>query len=158
MSDLIKIYGGNGDVPVLQDRVLAYRKDTKELFVGMNGENVKLCRADDITKILNLEERLNNFERGDVFYANYGVTTGEEINEAYTAGKAVICKLEDGRLLYLTTDWGTGNGFTFSSAEYARVVSAEVDGSYWTDPIITELATKEEIEEMNARLEVLENQ
>lgn len=168
MSDLIKIKGGRGDVPALQDREIAYKKDEMALYVGTSNGNVLLCKANDVTKLAECEQRLNGCEnrlnaledKDDqicMFYATYGVTTGEEINEAFTAGKAVACKLGNGRILWLNTDWKTGTGFTFSSAEYNSVVSVEVDGEYWTDPITTEFATKEEINEINARLEALEN-
>lgn len=51
MADLIQIKGGNGDVPSLQDRELAIRKDTKELFCGVDGEKIRLCGADDIARL-----------------------------------------------------------------------------------------------------------
>lgn len=47
MADLIRIKGGTGDVPDLQDRELAFKKDTKELYIGSDGEKVRLCGAGD---------------------------------------------------------------------------------------------------------------
>lgn len=47
MADLIKIKGGSGDVPTLQDRELAIKKGDKELYCGIDGENVRLCGAND---------------------------------------------------------------------------------------------------------------
>jgi len=148
MSDLIKIKGGSGDVPLLQDREIAYSKDKKALYIGTGNGNVLLCNADDVLKIIRYGERLTALEGKDdqtgMFYATHGVTTGEEINEAFMVGKAIACKLNDGRVLYLTTDWGTGKGFTFSSAEYTSVFSVEVDGEYWTEPVVNEFVINTE--------------
>ncbi len=49
MADLIKIKGGNGDVPTLQDRELAIKKNRNEseLYCGIGGVNVRLCGAND---------------------------------------------------------------------------------------------------------------
>lgn len=45
MADLIQIKGGNGAVPTLQDRELAYGKDEKALYIGTESGNVKLVTA-----------------------------------------------------------------------------------------------------------------
>lgn len=162
MSDLIKIKGGSGNVPALQDREIAYSKDKKALYVGTSNGNVLLCKADDVTKLAGHEQRLKALEDKDdqtgMFYATHGVTTGEEIYEAFTAGKAVACKLDNGKVLWLISDWGTGDGFTFSCIDFPYAISVEVDGSYWTDPVVNEFATKDKIEVLTARLETLENQ
>ncbi len=49
MADLIKIKGGSGDVPTLQDRELAIKKNgnESELYCGIGGVNVRLCGAND---------------------------------------------------------------------------------------------------------------
>ena len=47
MADTIRIKGGNGDVPTLQDREIAYRKDEKALYIGTGAGNIRLCGADD---------------------------------------------------------------------------------------------------------------
>ena len=59
MSDLIQIKGGIGDVPELEDRELAIKKNgiNSELFCGVNGENIRLCGANDIT---NINTEINN--------------------------------------------------------------------------------------------------
>lgn len=132
MNDLMKIKGGSGKTPSLQDRELGYNKSEKALYIGTEGGNVRLCGAED----------------KDVFYAIFGVTTGEEVNAAYKAGKVVACKLDNGRVLYLVTDWGTEKGFTFSSTDYLSVMSAEVDGSAWAGPTYQEFATKEYIDSL----------
>lgn len=132
MNDLMKIKGGSGKTPSLQDRELGYNKSEKALYIGTEGGNVRLCGAED----------------KDVFYAIFGVTTGEEVNAAYKAGKVVACKLESGRVLYLATDCGTGKAFTFSSADDLGVMSAKVDGSTWTEPTYHEFVTKEYIESL----------
>lgn len=137
MEDLIKIKGGSGNTPALQDRELGYNRSEKALYIGTPAGNVRLCGAGD----------------KDVFYAIFGVTTGEEVNAAYHAGKVVACKLDNGRVLYLVTDWGTGKGFTFSSTDYLSVMSAEVDGSAWAGPTYQEFATKEYIDSLLANKE-----
>lgn len=57
MADSIKIKGGAGDVPALQDRELAYSKTGKALYIGTDGTkngNVRLCGANDITELRQL--------------------------------------------------------------------------------------------------------
>lgn len=58
MADLIRIKGGSGDVPALQDRELAVKKkgQESELYCGVNGENVRLCGVGDIARIDKLIE------------------------------------------------------------------------------------------------------
>lgn len=54
MADLIRIKGGSGEVPELQDRELAVKKNTKELYIGINGENVRMCGAEDVARLQTL--------------------------------------------------------------------------------------------------------
>lgn len=51
MADLIRIKGGSGDVPTLQERELAYSKGEKALYIGTNGGNERLCGAEDINAL-----------------------------------------------------------------------------------------------------------
>ncbi len=51
MQDLIRLKGGSGEVPDLQDREPAVHKKNKELYIGINGENVRMCGANDLTEI-----------------------------------------------------------------------------------------------------------
>ena len=51
MADSIKIKGGSGSVPTLQDREIAYSKDEKALYIGTENGNVRLCGADDISQL-----------------------------------------------------------------------------------------------------------
>ena len=51
MADLIKIKGGNGNVPALQDRELAFAKDEKALYIGTDSGNIKLCDAEQEKRI-----------------------------------------------------------------------------------------------------------
>ena len=60
MNDLIKIKGGKGNVPVLQDKELGYSRDEKALYIGTPDGNIKLCCADDAQKILALETELES--------------------------------------------------------------------------------------------------
>lgn len=54
MADLIKIKSGSGNVPTLQDKELAYRKDEKALYIGTSGGNLRLCGANDISELRQL--------------------------------------------------------------------------------------------------------
>lgn len=58
MADLIQIKGGNGNVPTLQDRELAIKKDTGELYIGTSNGNVRLCGAGDIARLEQLIEEI----------------------------------------------------------------------------------------------------
>ena len=58
MADLIQIKGGNGNVPTLQDRELAIKKDTGELYIGTPNGNVRLCGAGDIARLEQLIEEI----------------------------------------------------------------------------------------------------
>ena len=51
MADSIRIKGGTGSVPKLEDRELGYSKDEKALYIGTKDGNVRLCGADDIDTV-----------------------------------------------------------------------------------------------------------
>ena len=59
MADLIKIKGGRGTTPTLQDRELAYNKDEQALYIGTENGNVKLCGAELFAKIEEIIARLD---------------------------------------------------------------------------------------------------
>ena len=52
MNDLITIKGGNGKVPVLQNREPGYSYDEEALYIGTDKGNKRLCGANDIGSIL----------------------------------------------------------------------------------------------------------
>lgn len=60
MADLIRIKGGRGNVPILQDREMGYSKDEEALYIGTEGGNIRLVGAKDKSvlqaKITVLEE------------------------------------------------------------------------------------------------------
>ena len=58
MADLIKIKGGSGEVPELEDKELGYSRDEKALYIGTKNGNVKLCGADDVATLQGLIEGL----------------------------------------------------------------------------------------------------
>lgn len=58
MADLIRIKGGNGDVPTLQDRELAYSRDEEALYIGTDNENVRLCGKRDVARINDLYTKI----------------------------------------------------------------------------------------------------
>lgn len=74
MADLIKIKGGSGNVPTLQDKELAYRKDEKALYIGTENGNVKLCDAE-------LEERIKAYIDGLVAEINNRLGVTEQPSE-----------------------------------------------------------------------------
>ena len=51
MADLIRIKGGTGTVPALQDRELAYNKDERALYIGTGSGNIRLCGAGDVATL-----------------------------------------------------------------------------------------------------------
>lgn len=59
MADLIKIKAGSGNVPTLQERELAYRKDEKALYIGTDDKNERLCGAGDIADINSRLDSIN---------------------------------------------------------------------------------------------------
>lgn len=50
MDDTIKIRGGSGETPELQDRELGYNRNEKALCIGTPDGNVRLCGAGDISE------------------------------------------------------------------------------------------------------------
>lgn len=46
MADLIRIKGGSGTVPTLQDRELAYSKTEQALYIGTPSGNVRIAGGD----------------------------------------------------------------------------------------------------------------
>ena len=59
MADLIRIKGGSGAVPTLQDRELAYSKDEQALYIGTANGNARLCGVNDILNMNTLLETIN---------------------------------------------------------------------------------------------------
>lgn len=51
MADLIRIKGGRGAVPTLQDREIAYSKDEVALYIGTENGNVRLCGSGDYSEM-----------------------------------------------------------------------------------------------------------
>lgn len=58
MDDTIKIKGGSGETPELQNRELGYNKTEMVLYIGTLDGNVRLCGAKDIDNIKNYIDRL----------------------------------------------------------------------------------------------------
>ena len=51
MTDTIKIKGGKGNVPELEDREPGYSKDEEALYIGTKNGNVRLCGKQDSLRI-----------------------------------------------------------------------------------------------------------
>ena len=69
----------------------------------------------------------------EVFWASYNVTTEAEITAAVTAGKTVLCKIND-EIFYLTTKLAigpSGSAWLFVSANQTSLRMTFVSGSYW---------------------------
>ena len=62
MADLIKIKGGNGSVPTLQDREIAYSKTEKALYIGTTSGNIRLCGVTDAENISTLLTSLEGLQ------------------------------------------------------------------------------------------------
>ena len=120
MSDTIRIKGGKGNVPRLEDRELAYHKDEKALYIGTEDGNVSL---------------------GGSFYAIYQETTLEEVRKAYEARKIVACILpDDHKILYLTSIWE--QGCIFAAFSWGGITSVELQGATWHTPEVVPTATE----------------
>ena len=59
MADLIKIrsgaLGNRSTMPKLNEDELGYCTDTKELYIGTDSENVRLCGENDVAMIRELQ-------------------------------------------------------------------------------------------------------
>lgn len=66
MADLIKIKGGSGTVPTLQDRELAYSKDEKALYIGTANGNVKIAQESWGTDITSLKGKPEYYSKAEV--------------------------------------------------------------------------------------------
>lgn len=66
MNDLILIktgaLGGRSAMPKLNEGEFGFRTDTKELYLGADGKNVKLCGVGDAEKIAALETKVTTLE------------------------------------------------------------------------------------------------
>lgn len=65
MNDTIKIKGGTGNVPALQNRELAYSKDEKALYIGTNNTasgNIKLCDAGQYEREMAQDNKISALE------------------------------------------------------------------------------------------------
>lgn len=58
MADLIRIKGGSGAAPELQDRELGYHKGEQTLYIGTEDGNVRLCGSGDIPRLEQLIENI----------------------------------------------------------------------------------------------------
>jgi hypothetical protein len=63
MDDVILIKATNGNnepKQLLNDREFGYNRREKALYIGDNGQRVKLCQADDVGRIANKVETLGD--------------------------------------------------------------------------------------------------
>lgn len=63
MADLIKIKGGSGSIPALQDRELAYSKSEKALYIGTSGGNVRLSGENDAVRLNAHDTKLSEISK-----------------------------------------------------------------------------------------------
>ena len=120
MADLIKIKGGEGEVPELEERELAYSKDENALYIGTKDGNKKIENSS-----LNEE---------NILYINYGVETTEDIQAAINLNKFVICIYSDNGTVYflpLVKRLSNG-GFVFSAISGTTSLYAKVLKGGWT--------------------------
>ena len=66
MNDLIQIksgaLGNRAGMPYLNGDELGYRTDTKELYIGRGNENIRLCGAGDLARVISLENKILSLE------------------------------------------------------------------------------------------------
>lgn len=62
MADLIKIKGGSGAVPTLQDRELGYSETEKALYIGTPNGNVRLCGEGDSPDVSEIVAKISSIE------------------------------------------------------------------------------------------------
>ena len=65
MADLIRIKSGavskeRPEMPKLNESELGYRTDTEELYIGSDGENVRLCGKGDLAMIQELRATITS--------------------------------------------------------------------------------------------------
>lgn len=65
MADLIRIKSGavsekRPEMPKLSESELGYRTDTKELYIGTDSENVRLCGENDVAMVRELQSTINS--------------------------------------------------------------------------------------------------
>lgn len=58
--------GNRAEMPKLAEDELGYRKDTKELYIGASGANVRLCGAGDEERIKALENKPEYYSKTEV--------------------------------------------------------------------------------------------
>ena len=67
MADLIKIrsgaLGNRSTMPKLNEDELGYCTDTKELYIGTDSENVRLCGVNDLAIIQNLQATISSLSK-----------------------------------------------------------------------------------------------
>lgn len=84
MDDTIKIKGGSGETPELQDRELGFNKNEMVLYIGTPDGNVRLCGAGDIDVIKGYIDNLitESKEYADGILTEAKEHTDSVINEA----------------------------------------------------------------------------
>lgn len=86
-----------------------------DVYVGSTSGTNK----DEGSKKLATEEYVDN--ANNIFIAEYGVTTGEELEEAYNAGKTIFCK--DGAKLLTLTGYDYGDYTFVGGAQNTRYIA-----------------------------------
>ena len=81
MADLIKIKGGSGAVPALQDREPAYNRDEKSLYIGTPDGNVLVAKASWGVDIESLKGKPDYYTKEEVDELIAGITARLEALE-----------------------------------------------------------------------------
>ena len=134
MADLIKIKGGEGEVPKLEERELGYSMDENALYIGTKDENKKISGGSSYQE--------------NILYIDYGSKTKEDIQAAINLNKFVICvyseKVGDDKynlyFLPLVKQLNNG-GFVFSAISGTTSLYAKVLTQGW-DFSKSDLATE----------------
>lgn len=120
MADLIKIKGGEGEVPKLEERELGYSIDENALYIGTKDENKKISGDSSYQE--------------NILYIDYGKATIDDIQAAIDLNKFVICIYSDNGTVYrlpLVKQLSNG-GFVFSAISGTMSLYAKVLTQGWT--------------------------
>ena len=120
MADLIKIKGGKGEVPKLEERELGYSIDENSLYIGTKDGNKKISGGSS--------------DQENILYINYDGATIDDIQTAIQLNKFVICIYSyDGTVYFLPLVKRLSNGgFVFSAISGTTSLYAKVLTQGWT--------------------------
>lgn len=113
-------------------------------------DGLKYFRADDVTD--ELMAKIKDKAMNDVFYVEYGTTTFAEAEEAYLAGKTLVCReigetIQQTRMddLYFLIDYTANGSFVFSNINRTVQTNVRLVPSATYEKTRTSLATPQKV-------------